>query len=135
LDTLLFLLVDGVTNGAVYGLVALSLIVVYTVTRVVNIAQGEYITLGALSFASALAGSFNLLSALVAGGSRCLLCGMSSIGVSGKPPNSASCCCAPVGSWACSPPVLRLLFRRDRIGSRSWPPWSRPRRLDVSSIG
>ena len=68
MDTLLFLLVDGVTNGAVYGLVALSLIVVYTVTRVVNIAQGEYITLGALSFASALAGSFNLLSALVAAG-------------------------------------------------------------------
>ncbi len=68
IDTLLFLLADGVTNGAVYGLVALSLIVVYTVTRVVNIAQGEYVTLGALSFASALAGSFNALSALVAGG-------------------------------------------------------------------
>lgn len=68
LDTFLFLLVDGVTNGAVYGLVALSLIVIYTVTRVVNIAQGEYVTLGALSFASALSGSFNALSALVAGG-------------------------------------------------------------------
>ena len=68
MDTLLFLLVDGVTNGAVYALVALSLIVVYTVTRVVNIAQGEYVTLGALSFASALSGSFNSLSALVAGG-------------------------------------------------------------------
>ena len=68
LDTILFLLADGVTNGAVYGLVALSLIVIYTVTRVVNIAQGEYVTLGALSFASALSGSFNLLSALVGGG-------------------------------------------------------------------
>jgi len=68
LDTILFLLADGVTNGAVYGLVALSLIVVYTVTRVVNIAQGEYVTLGALSFASALSGAFSLLSAIVAGG-------------------------------------------------------------------
>ena len=68
LDTLLFLLVDGITNGAVYGLVALSLIVIYTVTRVVNIGQGEYVTLGALSFASALSGSFNVLSAIVAGG-------------------------------------------------------------------
>ncbi|MCC8954365.1 branched-chain amino acid ABC transporter permease [Bradyrhizobium sp. Pear77] len=67
-DTLLFLLVDGITNGAVYGLVALSLIVIYTVTRVVNIAQGEYVTLGALSFSSALSGSFNLFSWLVAGG-------------------------------------------------------------------
>ncbi len=68
LDTVLFLISDGVTNGAVYGLLALSLIVVYTVTRVVNIAQGEYVTLGALSFASALSGSFNGLSAIVAGG-------------------------------------------------------------------
>ena len=68
LDTILFLLADGVTNGAVYGLVALSLIVVYTVTRVVNIAQGEYVTLGALSFASALSGAFSVLSAIVAGG-------------------------------------------------------------------
>jgi branched-chain amino acid transport system permease protein len=68
LDTILFLLADGVTNGAVYGLVALSLIVVYTVTRVVNIAQGEYVTLGALSFASALSGSFSVLSVIVAGG-------------------------------------------------------------------
>lgn len=68
LDTLLFLVVDGVTNGAVYGLVALSLIVIYTVTRVVNIAQGEYVTLGALSFATALSGSFNILNAIVAAG-------------------------------------------------------------------
>ncbi len=56
LDTLLFLVADGVTNGAVYGLLALSLIVIYTVTRVVNIAQGEYVTLGALSFASCAVG-------------------------------------------------------------------------------
>jgi branched-chain amino acid transport system permease protein len=68
LDTFLFLLADGVTNGAVYGLVSLSLIVIYTVTRVVNIAQGQYVTLGALSFASALSGSFSVLSAIVAGG-------------------------------------------------------------------
>jgi branched-chain amino acid transport system permease protein len=68
LDTLLFLVADGITNGAVYGLLALSLIVIYTVTRVVNIAQGEYVTLGALSFASALSGTFSVLSAIVAGG-------------------------------------------------------------------
>lgn len=58
METVLFLLVDGITSGAVYGLVALSLIVVYTVTRVVNIAQGEYVMLGALSFASTLGGAF-----------------------------------------------------------------------------
>lgn len=54
LDTFLFLLLDGITNGAAYGLVALSLVLVFTVTRVVNIAQGEYITVGALCFYSAL---------------------------------------------------------------------------------
>jgi len=67
LETVLFLLVDGITNGAVYGLVALSLIIVYTVTRVVNIAQGEYVMLGALSFASTLQGAFPPLCMPVAG--------------------------------------------------------------------
>lgn len=68
METLLFLLSDGITNGAIYGLVALSLIVVYTVTRVVNIAQGEYVALGALSFASTLQGVFPPLCAFVAAG-------------------------------------------------------------------
>jgi branched-chain amino acid transport system permease protein len=61
------LLVDGVTNGAVYALVALSLIIVYTVTRVVNIAQGEYVMLGALSFASTLGGALSPLCLPVVG--------------------------------------------------------------------
>lgn len=68
METALFLLVDGVTNGAVYGLVALSLILVYTVTRVVNIAQGEYVTLGALSFSTILGGGFAPIVSLVVAG-------------------------------------------------------------------
>lgn len=68
MDTTLFLLVEGITSGAVYGLVALSLIIVYSVTRVVNIAQGEYVALGALSFASSLAGALSVLSLLVIAG-------------------------------------------------------------------
>ena len=67
METALFLLVDGITSGAVYGLVALSLIIVYTVTRVVNIAQGEYVMLGALSFASTLQGVFPPLCVPVVG--------------------------------------------------------------------
>lgn len=51
IDTALFLLVDGLTNGLVYALLALSLVLVFTVTRVVNIAQGEYVMLGALTLA------------------------------------------------------------------------------------
>src|ERR1700754_1192913 len=55
-DTALFLLVDGLTNGLVYALLALSLVLVFTVTRVVNIAQGEYVMLGALTLADLLHG-------------------------------------------------------------------------------
>jgi branched-chain amino acid transport system permease protein len=51
IDTFLFLFIDGLTNGAIYAQVALSLVLVYSVTRVVNIAQGEYVMLGALTFA------------------------------------------------------------------------------------
>jgi branched-chain amino acid transport system permease protein len=47
-DTALQVLVAGVTNGAVYGISALGIVVVYRVARIVNLAQGEAITIGAL---------------------------------------------------------------------------------------
>lgn len=56
LDTAAFLLVDGFTNGAVYAQVALCLVLIFTITRVVNIAQGEYVMLGALTLASFVEG-------------------------------------------------------------------------------
>lgn len=56
-QTALFLLADGLTNGAVYALVGLSLVLIFTTTRVVNIAQGEYVTFGALTLASFVEGS------------------------------------------------------------------------------
>lgn len=61
----LFLGVDGITNGAVYALIALSLVLVYTTTRVVNVAQGDYLTFGALAFASFAAGTLTPLVYLV----------------------------------------------------------------------
>ncbi|MFM0303630.1 branched-chain amino acid ABC transporter permease [Paraburkholderia sediminicola] len=70
----LFLGVDGITNGAVYALVGLSLVLVYTTTRVVNVAQGEFLTFGALSFASFMEGSLTPLLYVVLGtGAVCLL--------------------------------------------------------------
>ncbi|MEO6362796.1 MAG: branched-chain amino acid ABC transporter permease [Caldimonas sp.] len=42
---------DGVTNGAVYGLLALALVLVFTVTRVIFIPQGEFVAYGALTLA------------------------------------------------------------------------------------
>jgi branched-chain amino acid transport system permease protein len=45
------LLLDGATNGAVYGLLALALVLVFAVTRVIFIPQGEFVAYGALSLA------------------------------------------------------------------------------------
>ncbi len=39
---LLILVQDGVVNGAIYALLALSLVLVFTVTRVIFIPQGEF---------------------------------------------------------------------------------------------
>lgn len=48
----LFLIQDGLTNGAIYALLALALVLVFTVTRVIFIPQGEFVTYGALTLAS-----------------------------------------------------------------------------------
>jgi branched-chain amino acid transport system permease protein len=45
----IFLAQDGVTNGAIYALLSLSLILVFTVTRVIFIPQGEFVAYGALT--------------------------------------------------------------------------------------
>ncbi len=42
---------DGVTNGAIYALVAIALVLVFAVTRVVFIPQGEFVAFGALTLA------------------------------------------------------------------------------------
>ena len=53
---LLFLLQDGITNGAIYALLGLALVLVFAVTRVILIPQGEFITYGALTYALLAAG-------------------------------------------------------------------------------
>src|SRR5678815_4324108 len=45
------LLLDGVTNGAVYALLALATVLVFAVTRVIFIPQGEFVAFGALTLA------------------------------------------------------------------------------------
>lgn len=45
------LLVDGLTNGAVYALLGLATVLVFAVTRVIFIPQGEFVTYGALTLA------------------------------------------------------------------------------------
>jgi len=43
---------DGVTNGAIYALLALSILLVFTVTRILLIPLGEFVTFGALTMAA-----------------------------------------------------------------------------------
>lgn len=48
----LLLAQDGVVNGAIYALLALALVLVFAVTRVIFIPQGEFVAFGALTLAS-----------------------------------------------------------------------------------
>ena len=55
-DIALWLAQDGITNGAIYALLALALLLVFTVTRVIFVPQGEFISYAALSLALLQAG-------------------------------------------------------------------------------
>jgi branched-chain amino acid transport system permease protein len=78
----LWLSQDAVMNGAIYALLALGLIVVYTVTRVILVPQGEFISYAALSLATLQAGkvpgTVHLL--IIAGLSVAVLDGIALIG-------------------------------------------------------
>ena len=69
LDVALWLAQDAVTNGAIYALLALALVLVYTVTRVIFVPQGEFISFAALSLATLQAGKVpGTVYLLLAGG-------------------------------------------------------------------
>ena len=50
------LLQDGLTNGAVYALLGIAIVLVFAVTRIIFVPQGEFVTYGALTLASLQAG-------------------------------------------------------------------------------
>ncbi|MCQ9616909.1 branched-chain amino acid ABC transporter permease [Paenalcaligenes niemegkensis] len=52
----LILLQDGLLNGAIYALLGLALVLVFAVTRVIFIPQGEFVTYGALTLAFVING-------------------------------------------------------------------------------
>jgi ABC-type branched-subunit amino acid transport system ATPase component/branched-subunit amino acid ABC-type transport system permease component len=49
---------DGLTNGAIYALLALSLVLVFAVTRIIFIPLGEFLAWGALTMAALEAGNY-----------------------------------------------------------------------------
>ncbi len=55
-DIALILFQDGVTSGAIYALLAMAILLVFTVTRVLFVPQGEFVMLGALTLATLQAG-------------------------------------------------------------------------------
>lgn len=52
----LMLAQDGIVNGAIYALMALALVLVFSVTRVIFIPQGEFVTYAALAMAALQSG-------------------------------------------------------------------------------
>lgn len=53
------LIVSGITNGCIYAIVAVGFSVVYSSTKVINFAQGEFVMVGAM-VAAAMLGSYSL---------------------------------------------------------------------------
>lgn len=77
LNIALILTQDGITNAAIYALLAMALVLVFAVTRVVFIQQGEFVAYGALTMAMIEAGRVpaTLWMLLVMGrGSYCCSC-------------------------------------------------------------
>jgi branched-chain amino acid transport system permease protein len=65
---------DGITTGAVYALLALALVLVFSVTRVIFIPQGEFVSYGALTLAMLQANKLPPTSLLLmALGAACFL--------------------------------------------------------------
>ncbi|WP_100635557.1 branched-chain amino acid ABC transporter permease [Marinomonas sp. ef1] len=58
---------DGLTNGAIYALLALSILLVFTVTRILLIPLGEFVTFGALTMAAMQMGKAPKLEWLLLG--------------------------------------------------------------------
>lgn len=67
-DIALWLAQDAITNGAVYALLAIALILVFTVTRIIFVPQGEFISFAALSLATLQAGEMPGTVYLLIGG-------------------------------------------------------------------
>src|SRR2546423_15501189 len=68
-DIVLWLAQDGITNGAIYALLALALLLGFSVTRIIFVPQGEIVSYAALSLALLQAGQVpGVVYVLVGGG-------------------------------------------------------------------
>jgi branched-chain amino acid transport system permease protein len=59
-DQILQFIISGISTGSIYALVGLGFMIIYSVTRVVNFAQGEFVMLGGMFTASFCSYGFSL---------------------------------------------------------------------------
>ncbi|MBH1966089.1 MAG: branched-chain amino acid ABC transporter permease [Comamonadaceae bacterium] len=103
LQIALMLAQDGVVNGAIYALMALALVLVFSVTRVIFIPQGEFVAYAALAMAALQAGQApKLVWLLIA------LAGMTLVVEAWRHMRGARVDWASTGVWAVGIPALAL---------------------------
>jgi branched-chain amino acid transport system permease protein len=116
IDVALLLGQDGVVNGAIYALLALALVLVFSVTRVIFIPQGEFVAYGGLTLAALqegrVPGTFWLLCA--ARGAVALADGIAALRAGRRLPWALA---ADLGTLALMAAVLHL------APFASWPAW------------
>jgi len=88
-DYLQFVL-SGLSTGSIYALVALGIVIIYSVTGIINLAQGEYTMLGAMFAVTFHKWGFPLLIAFAAAVVVVILIGMVIERLTVKPVRSAS---------------------------------------------
>lgn len=110
---------DGLTNGAVYALLALALVLVFSVTRVIFIPQGEFVAYGALSLAAIQSGqvprSVYLLLALA------VLCSLQSSWRLRRQP--VATILRAVAAELAIPLALLLVLQTAQTQLAGWPVW------------
>lgn len=109
----LFLLQDGITNGAIYALLGLALVLVFAVTRVIFIPQGEFVAYGALTLAMLDAGQIpGTATFLVCAGIAAFLVGLWSsrrnLSIAGLLRSVALCLLLPAAIWGATALILPL---------------------------
>ena len=114
------LALDGLTNGAIYALLALATVLVFAVTRVIFIPQGEFVAFGALTLALLQTGKvpgtvwFLLVLAGGGGAARRWSTALRQRPAGGARSRGRRCARWP-GRWRC----------------RCWPIWAAPQELPL----
>ena len=90
LSNYLQFVLSGISTGSIYVLVALGIVTIYSVTGIVNLAQGEYCMLGAMLAVTYIRWGFPMLLAFVVSVASVTLIGVAIERLTVQPARSAS---------------------------------------------